>query len=333
MSRAVVLLSAVQLRTAHAQTAPARARLVVEANPECATRTDLEARVQARSPRVSFVDKDAALVIVAQFSASPSGAIAGEVTLASQEAKPAQRRVLARSCREASDAIALIIAVTLDPASLERSRSIDRIAQVDESPTTPPTPPPPSPKTDRERSDAEPSIVPNDASIARASGGGQPSWGVQLGPQSLAGPAPSLMLGVSLYAQLGLERPGIWSPLGMWGASHVARSDVREAGGMASFRLDAASFDACPLRLRWGRLDARPCGSILAGRLSAQGTQTRNAADVSRRPFWVLGGSAILSTDVFWLLEASLRVSVGVNLVRDSFSFTPDVFHPARASA
>jgi hypothetical protein len=149
----------------------------------------------------------------------------------------------------------------------------------------------------------------------------------QVALQSFLGSAPGLMPGVALYVGLGIERPGLWSPSAVGGLSHVARSDIAEPGGVASFSLDAASFDACPLRLRIGKLDARPCASVLGGRLSARGSETRNAADESKRPFWVVGGSALVAAELFWLLEASARVSVGANLVRDSFTFTPQVFH------
>ena len=80
-----------------------------------------------------------------------------------------------------------------------------------------------------------------------------------------------------------------------------------------------------------GQIDARPCASALIGRLRAVGSETRNAASESARPFWVVGGAAVLSAELPWLLEVSARVAVGANLVRDSFEFTPVVFHEVSA--
>ena len=70
-----------------------------------------------------------------------------------------------------------------------------------------------------------------------------------------------------------------WSPALFVGATHVWRSDLSEPGGAASFTLDAASLDACPLRLRWSRLAARPCASALVGRLAASGSDTDQAGE------------------------------------------------------
>jgi hypothetical protein len=337
-----------QLGSAAAQTTPAStsARLEVEANPTCTSRSDLIARIRARSPRVSFSDDERAIAIRAQFSAASAGGIAGDVTLATPGAKPAQRRVLARSCNEAADAVALIIAVTLDPASLEhvqpepsgtaaarsgpnRERApatgegaAATVASSD-APRTAESPP--------QSARLENPTTVSDVTSPDASGGGRPRLGAQLAFQTVVGPAPRLMPGAALYLELGLERAGVWAPSALWGATHVASPEIVRPGGVASFSLDAVSFDACPLRLRIARLTARPCVSALAGRLSAQGSETRNPAGVMRRPFWIVGGSGILSTGLLSLLEASFRVSVGANLVRDSFTFTPEVFHEVSA--
>jgi hypothetical protein len=321
------------------------ARLEVEADAACTSRADLVARIRARSPRVSFVENERVMAIRAQFSAAPAGGIAGEVTLANPGAKPAQRRVLARTCSQAADAVALIIAVTLDPASLERvhseptgaepanvsadSGSAERTSATDGGPAVGAA----TSDTTRNAEGVErpsplesPAAVP-DAAASNASASARPSFGAQLAFQSLVGPAPRLMPGAALYLELGLERAGAWAPSAIWGATHVASPEISRPGGVASFSLDAVSFDACPLRLRIARLVARPCASALAGRLLASGSETRNPAGEMRRPFWTVGGSGILSAQLPWLLEASLRVSVGANLVRDSFSFTPEVFH------
>jgi hypothetical protein len=139
------------------------------------------------------------------------------------------------------------------------------------------------------------------------------------------------MHGVALYVMVGIERPALWSPAVLLGASHAWRTGIEEEGGTAAFTLDAASFDACPLRLRWGRFEARPCGSVLIGRLSARGSQTRNPATESGRPFWVIGGAATATAELSELFQLTARAAVGGNLVRDSFVFTPTVFHQVPA--
>jgi hypothetical protein len=138
------------------------------------------------------------------------------------------------------------------------------------------------------------------------------------------------MPGLALYAMVGVDRTRLWSPAVLLGATHAWRTDISAEGGTAAFTLDAASFDACPFRLRLGRVEARPCASALVGRFSAEGHETRNAGERSR-PFWVLGGAAVVSAELPWLFEVSARLAVGANLVRDSFEFTPVVFHQVPA--
>jgi hypothetical protein len=41
----------------------------------------------------------------------------------------------------------------------------------------------------------------------------------------------------------------------------------------------------------------------------------------------VVGGAALATVDVAGLVEASARLGLGANLVRDSFAFTPNTFH------
>jgi hypothetical protein len=44
-----------------------------------------------------------------------------------------------------------------------------------------------------------------------------------------------------------------------------------------------------------------------------------------------VGGAAVATLDLTELLELTARVAVGANLVRDSFLFTPVVFHEVPA--
>ena len=114
--------------------------------------------------------------------------------------------------------------------------------------------------------------------------------GVTLAGQTVFGAAPSVMPGLALYAMAALERDGPWAPALFLGATHVWRSDLVESGGAASFTLDAASLDACPLRLRLSSLAVRPCASALFGRLASQGSNTgREQPGSAARPFGAAG--------------------------------------------
>lgn len=311
--------------------AVAAARLQVEANPACTSRADLIARVRARSPRVRFTDDGDALEVRAAFVATATGSIVGSVTLASAGAKPSVRRVLGSSCRDAADAVALIIAVTLDPLAAARDRGALKSEASSVGAAREDEPPAVSPDAAKART-AGPAESPRASDDAETAGTpNRNRFAVQVAAQGVLGPAPRAMPGVALYAMIGIDRRDLWSPAVLLGAGHAGRGGIVEEGGTAAFTLDAASFDACPFRLRFGPVDARPCGSVLIGRLSASGSQTRNQATESGRPFWVVGGAVVATADLSDLFELTARLAVGGNLVRDSFVFTPVMFHQVPA--
>jgi len=252
---------------------PAAARLEVNARPSCTSRAELIERIRARSPRVRFTDDGEGIEIRADFAAISAGLVRGAVSLAGADARPSVRRVLGASCAEAADAVALIIAVTLDPTAADREKGVSASEASSVDPAKGSTATALLPNARKSAATVE-AVAPNPAPTpdARASTG----LALQVAAQALLGPAPKVMPGVALYATIGIERPALWSPVMLLGASHAWRTSIGEQGGTAAFALDAGSVDACPLRLRWGPFRARPCGSVLLGRLSARGSQTRN---------------------------------------------------------
>ena len=307
--------------------ASAAARLEVNATPGCTSRAELIARVRARSPRVRFTDDSETVEIRADFAATSAGSVAATVSLAGADAKPSVRRVLGASCGDAADAVALIIAVTLDPSAASREKD-EPASEAPVGPESGSAPAAGSPNSAQSAAMSQP-VAPHPAHAPDARG--HNSLAVQAAAQALLGPAPKVMPGLALYAMVGIERPALWSPVMLLGASHAWRTSIDEEGGTAAFTLDAASFDACPFRLRWGPVVARPCGSVLIGRLSARGSRTRNPATESGRPFWVVGGAAVATVALSDVVELTGRLAVGANLVRDSFVFTPVAFYEVPA--
>jgi hypothetical protein len=95
---------------------------------------------------------------------------------------------------------------------------------------------------------------------------------------------------------------------------------------VASFTLDAATIDACPLRVGGSALVARPCATVLLGRLNASGSQTTDAASFAR--FYGAAGAA-LTASVGTTIQVSGRLGFGMTLVRDTYDFTGPTFHRA----
>ena len=317
----------------------ASAKLEVEADPACTTRGDLVTRVRARSPRVGFVDAGGGLAIRVKMTTAPSGAVAADITLESPGSKASLRHVLARSCTEAADAVALIIAVTLDPTSADprtnpsspkgNGTASGGTGSKNETAVPVAAATPVVPKSGAH--DSNPESPAGSESDAQAPSRSRLTFRAQLAAEAFVGVAPGIMPGVALFGVVGVERPSPWAPAFVLGIRHVWRNAIEEPGGNASFTLDAATLDVCPMRFRLSVFEARPCGSALFGLLSARGSDTFNPGAETARPFWVVGGSALVSADLVWLLAVSARLSVGANLVRDSFEFDPTTFHTVPA--
>jgi hypothetical protein len=151
-------------------------------------------------------------------------------------------------------------------------------------------------------------------------------FGAYVAGQTIVGPVPAVLPGIALYVMAGLDRDSLWAPALFVGATRVWRGDLSQSGGTASFTLDAASVDACPLRLRWSLVAARPCASALVGRLSASGTETEQGMSATR-PFATAGVVGIASVGT--TIELSLRLGLGITLIRDAYEFGSNVFHRA----
>ena len=115
----VLLSSAVASASAQANTA----RLEVEAAPGCSTRDELIARVVARSTRIRFVnDATGVPALTARIEAGPRGGVVAELIVVEPDGRKFARRLEAPSCAAATDAVALVVAITLDPERRDRRR-------------------------------------------------------------------------------------------------------------------------------------------------------------------------------------------------------------------
>jgi hypothetical protein len=334
--------------------AAASARLEVQSIPECTTREELSARVASRSRRIHFNDEKAVGPTVrAMIAPAPHGGAVAELVIVQADGRSSSRRLSAPSCAEAADAIALIIALTLDPLSAAASGtaghpgpaalppSARQTASLPPQPTaTEPAraapkaatarPGGPSRSTEVRSSsvaEREPSIVasrpaPAVATQRRLRGGAT--------AQAIFGLAPGALPGFGFYLSAAVDREALWSPAVVIAGTHAWSSGLVEPGGTAAFTLDALTLDACPLRLHLVPLEARACGTALYGRLGAAGSDTYSPA-VSARPFAAAGGALLLSLTLGRLLELSGRFGASASLIRDSFAFTPAVFHRTAA--
>jgi hypothetical protein len=303
-------------------------RLELDAAADCATRDQLVARVAARSSRIRFTfEAPASTVLRIAIAAGPHGGLVGLLDVAEPDGRRFARRIEAPTCAEATDALALVIAITFDPMSALAAGAGGETAggpPAAQAPATPlllPSPRPAAPAAPpgarRERTDA---------GAARAHAPTVRRGVAAAAAEAVSGPAPGRMYGVVLTGGLTLDRDSIWSPAVFASFAHVAADDFVEPGGTAAFSLDTAAIDLCPLRLPSSPFSVAACASGAVGRLSARASNTYEPRSASR-PFATAGGALVLAVPFGAWFELRGRFGAGASLIRDAFEFTPKVFH------
>ncbi len=368
---ALLLLPVIHAAAAPVELAATTARLEVQALPDCTTREELAARVAARSRRIHLDDEGAVGPTVrAVIARAPHGGATGDLVIVQPDGKTSSRHLSVASCAEATDAIALIIALTLDPMSVSVSASASASGSASGAtgaaaghpgPTVrpPPPAPPTGPATTAPATEPSPSSVeaapvrpPAPARSAETrtereapSRGREPSvvasppappvvshgrFGAGAAAQELFGLTPGALPGLGIYLVAALDREALWSPAVVVAGTHAWSNGLVEPGGTAAFALDAITLDACALRLHLAPFEARGCGTALYGRLGASGTVTYSPA-IAARPFAAAGGAVLVSLELGRFFELTGRFGASASLIRDSFAFTPAIFHRTAA--
>ena len=311
----VLLSSAVASATAQANPANT-ARLEVEAAPGCSTRDELIARVMSRSTRIRFVQDGAGVpILTARIEVGFRGVVA-QLDVVEPDGRKFSRRLEAPSCAAATDALALVVAITLDPSAA----TADGAKPPDTSATTAKPDQPPDAKvreTPVERV-PEPEEAPAIAATRRLA--------VGVMGEVVSGPAPALLAGAGIEVQASLDRASPWSPAIVLTLAHLWSADSTEADGVAEFSMDLLTLDLCPLRLAASWVEARACAAGSLGRLAAQGSNTYTPMS-SSRPFATAGATARLALPLGSRVAILARFGAGATLWRDAFEFIPTVFH------
>jgi len=319
---------------AHAQAQAPAARLEVDANPGCSSRDELIARVGARSTRIRFVTDGAGVpALAARIEVAPRGGVVAELTVVEPDGRKFARRIEAPSCAAATDAVALVVTITLDPsaatgeasAAAETTGAAETDAAGKGTPTAEPTSPTPTPEP------SQPAAVLRDAENGTGDAGEAPvpatrRLTVGAAAAAIVGPAPTPMPGIAVEAQAALDRASILSPALVLTLSHVWSGGQMEPGGTAAFTLDLLALDVCPVRVAFLALEARACAAGSVGRLAAEGSQTYEPASVAT-PFATVGGTVRLAVVLGSRVELRARFGAGATLWRDAFRFNREVFH------
>jgi hypothetical protein len=337
-----------------AEEAP-RARLSVTAEGCAATPVMIAERVRRRSARIEFGDFAPGVAAQLQIAIRPAANARSNAELSVQwpDGRRAERRLEAPSCGEALDALALLIALMLDPTAppaaqghAERVRPEAPAAQPEPAPepseTAPATPEAPTAPAPTEAEPAQAtgtSAAANTADERRAVGAlGRGQGRAAPAPfafevaafgasaELISGPTPQLMPGIGLWGFVALRGTGLFAPALRLRATRVWQAGRAEPGGVAEFRLDTLHLDLCPLGLRWAQLAARGCLAGGFGSLHASGADSYLPRS-QEEPWAQLGGALDLTADFLPYVQFGARLGAAGALVRYRFAFRPEVFY------
>jgi hypothetical protein len=266
--------------------------------------------------------------LTARIEAGPRGGVVAALIVVEPDGRRFARRLEAPSCAAATDAVALVVAITLDPSAATGEASAaagttgrhrrggqGTAAAGTTSPTPTPTPEPPRAAAAR--------CGKRDGDAASA-GAGHRRLTAGVAAAAVVGPAPTADAG-HRHRGAGGARSRLDPVTRRWclTLSHVWSGGQMEPGGIAAFTLDLVALDACPVRvalLAWKRAPA----PRVAGRLAAGVEHLRPGR---WPPVCAPPGDAAPGVLFGSRVEAPGPVRGRGDLVARCVPFSPEVFH------
>jgi hypothetical protein len=313
-------------------------QLDYRASPACPSRESFLARVRARTNLARFVskaesEKPSRTIVVVAKEGPPA---AGSMSVHGPEGDEEPRWIQGGSCENVADALALMVALTVDPQATEPATATSgsstaaaaapappaSVAEV--PPSVPAGPPvgtvaspraPAPPVASAERPTNATRQIGSRPATHSLSAGADLAVGTGVAPQALL--APSLFVG--------------WTPLGAWIVAPSIRAQfVRTdtgtldvTGGGARFTWTAGRVDACGMFDATAALRVGPCARFEAGLLEVSGENVP-AAQTQQSP-WLAAG---LVAHIEWTLIGPLFLDSEVgplfHVTAHRFFFRPD---------
>jgi hypothetical protein len=239
-----------------------------EAPAECPLEQELVRQVQARTRRARLALPGEAASKFAIVIARDSAAMRGKLVVQPPSGGPESvREVSAKDCVEVVSALALVVALVIDPNASTEPLPADEHAEQRVEPLL-----------------QAPSAVALEAPRWR--------WGLEARLGVTGGIAPDLAPLAGLAVSVARDGSDIWAPLLSFGVTAAQSFEVDAADGTARFGRLAARISFCPVRaLAASRIALRPCAFIEAGALRGEGFDTPDAA--SATVLWLAAGAAL----------------------------------------
>jgi len=300
---------------------PGREIVVRYSGPaECSSARAFIQRVAPRLPSVRLVEHGQTVgldVVLAE----DDGGVSAELVIHLESGGTSSRSILASTCDEATEAIAFVAAVALDPGAAEpvvvQSAEDDVVRE---------------PNTLSSASGAA-HAEPAGGERHRRRSGGEESGNVGLlgvGAAVGFGVAPEAMIGPDVSLGWSFQKPGAWSPGLVVGAQYLLSGGYRQPAGVASFQQGLGRFELCPSRFGSNRLSFSPCLGLGAGWVQSEGTETDEPAQVTR-PYFDTRLAGYLQLGLGRQSALVLSGYAAVPWIRDSYQFDAAVFHQTAA--
>lgn len=287
-------LFALTLRAEPSSTPSEAFRIIWSSSTGCAESTRFLSELDRRTTRLRPARPgEHAITLIIELFATASGGVRGQLTVRKPAGDLTVRDVPGPNCQEVESALALIVALMVDPLA-SSSEHVGSGAHWSEPPVSP-----------AQQRAAEP----------------QSSLRVEQRATVRTAIAPTLAWGQALGLMLTREGRG-WRPsLGLTG--NFARGTTSRAAGSAEFEWTALQLAICPVGWQPNPVwDLRACATVQAGRLRAAGFATINPAEQSS--FWSAAG-ALLEARVQLIEPLWLGASGGLDLPfsRERFYLEP----------
>ena len=301
-------------------------RLFYDAPAECPDRAAFSAAIQSNTSGVRHALAGEPAVSVRAFVTRTRTDFEGTLEIEHPDGAESTRTVPGARCAEAVEAMALIVALTVNPDG----QKVPRLEEVEpeasaSAASLPPTPYDADYPANRllwygaPEADAPPSgrRKGNDAWQFRA--------GASLGVVSAVGPELSRDYGASLGFSPSSKPLSTFVML----SAHLARSDLLvHAEGTAQFTRAVGRLAACPAVAGTAVLALRPCAFLGVGQLSVMGSEG-SIVPMARMPWFELGARLRGEANPWGPLLIGAEFGAAFMLMRDSFHFVTsgtDVF-------
>jgi hypothetical protein len=278
------------------------------------------------------------------------GKTAGRLVVRNPEGRQTVREIEARDCSEAVDALALVVALVVNPRAISQPATPAQPASpatpappgepepILPTPAAPTTPSPPAPDATTSaalpptRATADVDAGANPPAPATLSRGASP-WAFRTGLAAwgISAMAPEPLLGARASAEM-LHVGTRWiAPSFRASLGYMTHAGFVVDGGTAHFSYAGTNLEICPLRIpRGGALVFRPCVMADVGLLFSRGADALNPQEVTR-PWVSIGAGGRLE----WMLGRRVGIELDVACTfpvwRDRFLFGPRSFHRVAA--